>query len=427
MDTIFALASASGKAGVSVIRVSGPKAHSVGKALAGELPLDRKAGLRRLKSATGATLDDALVLAFSKGKSFTGEEVVEFHVHGSIAVVSAVLAELSQFSQVRLADPGEFTRRALENGKLDLTQVEALSDLIESETEAQRQQALKILSGAFAERVLGWRRKIIQAASLIEATIDFADEDVPVDVTEDVSQYLTDVMLEITAELNGLSAAERVRVGFEVAIIGEPNVGKSTLLNYLAGRDAAITSEIAGTTRDVIEVRIDLAGLPVTFLDTAGLRDTDDQVEKIGVERALERAKGADLRIHLMPDSSTPSWDVLADDIVVIGKSDLNDGVVGVSGLDGAGVDQLISDISSVLAGRVAKSGLASRERHRVALLSGRNRLKKALDILEAGPDLYDVVSEEIRLGASDLARLTGHVDVEDLLDEIFLNFCVGK
>jgi tRNA modification GTPase len=325
-----------------------------------------------------------------------------------------------------LAEPGEFTRRAFENGAMDLTQVEALSDLIESETEVQRQQALRVLSGELGDRVDGWRSDIVRAASLIEATIDFADEDVPVDVTPEVFGLLEAVTTSISNELKGLSASERVRSGFEIAIVGPPNAGKSTLLNYLAGRDAAITSDIAGTTRDVIEVQMDVSGLPVTFLDTAGLRDTDDVVESIGVERAKNRALAADLRIHLVPNGEEPLIEVSDQDLVRQAKCDeISD--FGVSGKTGAGVPELLTKVSEVLSARVARSSLVSRERHRLVLGHGLECLTRALELLQLGPEAYDITSEEIRSAVINLESLLGRVDVEHLLDEIFANFCVGK
>jgi tRNA modification GTPase len=307
VDTIFAMSSAQGKAGVSVLRVSGPQAFAACQKLCGDVPPRRVASLRVLSDADGGLLDQALVLTFAKGASFTGEDSVEFQVHGSIAVVSAVLNALAGMPDHRMADPGEFTRRALDNGCLDVAQIEGLSDLIDAETEVQRVQALRVLSGDLGTRAESWRRDLIRAAALIEATIDFADEDVPVDVSPEVSSLVSAVIEDLDREISGVGVAERIRTGFEVAILGAPNVGKSTLLNALAGRDAAITSDVAGTTRDVIEVRMDLRGLPVTLLDTAGLRDTTDRVEAIGVDRARTRAQSADLRVLLAePDTPLP-------------------------------------------------------------------------------------------------------------------------
>ncbi len=272
METIFALASARGKAGVAVFRISGPQALAAGEVLVGHLPAPHRAGLRRIV-ADGEVIDDGLVLVFPQGESFTGEPVVELQVHGSVAVAAALGRVLSAMPGLRLAEPGEFTRRALANGRLDLAQVEGLADLIDAETEAQRRQAERVLQGAVAERVAEWRKLLVRVTALVEATIDFADEDVPVNVAPEVEALLDRLGGELRREIAGSRVAERVRDGFEVAIVGAPNTGKSTLLNALAGREAALTSEVAGTTRDVIEVRMDLDGVPVTLLDTAGLHE----------------------------------------------------------------------------------------------------------------------------------------------------------
>ncbi|WP_425097786.1 tRNA uridine-5-carboxymethylaminomethyl(34) synthesis GTPase MnmE [Tropicibacter sp. S64] len=427
MDTIFALASAPGKAGVSVIRVSGPAALAAGKVLCGDVPKPRVAALRKLVGAEGAVLDEALVLVFDAGKSFTGESVVEFQVHGGTAVISAVLDRLAGLDGLRHAEAGEFTRRALENGKLDLTQVEALADLIDAETESQRKQAVEVLSGALGALVDSWRRDIIRAASLLEATIDFADEEVPVDVSDEVRGLVSNVHDQIAAQLSGLTAAERVRTGFEVAIVGSPNVGKSTLLNFLAGRDAAITSEVAGTTRDVIEVRMDIGGFAVTLIDTAGLRDTSDVVEALGVDRAKMRADRADVRVHLLEPGGAPVLAVRQNDIVLTGKADMSGETDGVSGLTGYGVSGFLDTLKGILQDLSAGAGVASRVRHRQVLEKGKDHLQAALVLLDDGPDLYDVASEEIRVAARSMSALLGYVDVEHLLDEIFSSFCVGK
>jgi tRNA modification GTPase len=428
MDTIFALATAHGKAGVAVVRISGPQAFAAGERLAGTLPEPRRAGLRLLRDADGVRLDEALILTFEDRASFTGEPVVELQLHGSVAVVGAVLRELGSIPDLRQAEPGEFTRRALENGRLDLAQVEGLADLIEAETEAQRRQALRVLSGDLGGKAEGWRRDLIRAAALIEATIDFADEDVPVDVSPEVTGLLTGVMASLDAEIAGVSAAERVRSGFEVAIVGAPNVGKSTLLNALAGRDAAITSEFAGTTRDVIEVRMDIAGLPVTLLDTAGLRETQDKIEEIGIQRARERAALADLRVFLVEGDQRPDFTPESDDIVLKAKADLLDDKSGaVSGVSGDGVAALIDAVSEKLSQRTANIGIATRERHRVAMERAVDALTSAKMFAAMGEDMTELAAEEMRTAIRALDALVGRIDVENLLDEIFASFCLGK
>lgn len=427
MDTIYAQASARGKAGVAIIRISGPLSWSVTEVLSGSLPPARVAGLRRLR-LNGDFLDEALVLCFEAEASFTGERVTELHLHGSIATVSAVLRALSGFDGLRLAEPGEFTRRALENGQLDLTQVEGLSDLIEAETEAQRRQALTVLSGAIGQKVDGWRRNLIRACALIEATIDFADEDVPVDVSPEVLELINRVCGELRHEHDGVGAAERVREGYEVAIIGRPNSGKSTLLNRLAGREAAITSDVAGTTRDVIEVRMDIDGLAVTFLDTAGLRETPDQVEAIGVARAIERAERADLRLFLLDDEEVGLISPRAGDLVVQGKADLRSQCgLAVSGLTGAGVGELLAEISERLSRKAAAAGTMTRERHRIAMSRAVEALEMARDEVMLRPEHAEIAAEALRDAARALDTLVGRIDVETLLDEIFSSFCIGK
>lgn len=429
MDTIYSLASARGKSGVAVVRISGPHAFLAAQDMAGGLPAIRKAGLRNLKTADGRVLDEAIVLCFDDGASFTGEPVVEFQLHGSTAVVRAVLDELSSFPDLRLAEPGEFTRRALENERLDLAQVEGLADLLDAETEAQRRQAFNILSGALGGLAEAWRRDLIRAAALLEATIDFADEDVPVDVSPEVEALLDGVLTTLRSETAGTRIAERIRDGFEVAIVGAPNAGKSTLLNALAGRDAAITSEVAGTTRDVIEVQMELAGLPVTVLDTAGLREAQDAVEAIGVERALTRAKAADLRVFLKSDmDETMPLAPGAEDIVVYGKADLrSSNELAVSGLTGKGVDKLVARIAYLLEDRVKGAGIATRARHRVAMERALAALDDARIELGHGPDRAEFAAEEIRTAIRALDSLVGRIDVEHLLDEIFASFCLGK
>lgn len=427
MDTIFALASARGKAGVAVVRLSGPRSHEAVAKFC-KLPAPRRATLREL-TWNGELLDEALVIVFELGASFTGEACAELQLHGSSAIVGSVLRILSEFSGLRQADPGEFTRRALENGRLDLAQVEGLADLIDAETESQRKQAMRVLSGAIGKKVDGWRSNLVRAAALVEATIDFADEEVPVDVMPEVSALISVLLVDLQRELAGYAAAERIRDGFEVAIVGAPNVGKSTLLNALAGREAAITSEIAGTTRDVIEVRMDLSGLAVTLLDTAGLRTTDDQIEQIGVARAMARAATADLRVFLVDDPQDITLlGRQSDDIVVVGKADIRGNMLGaVSGKTGLGLEELIQQITSRLTQRAASAGLIIRERQRNALMSAMSGLESSTMAIAKGVEIPELIAADLRASMRALEMILGRIDVEDLLDEIFLSFCIGK
>ncbi|OJY33020.1 MULTISPECIES: tRNA uridine-5-carboxymethylaminomethyl(34) synthesis GTPase MnmE [Gemmobacter] len=430
MDTIYALASARGRAGVAIIRVSGPAAFEAARKLTrGALPPERQAVLRKIE-LDGEILDEGLLLLFGAERSFTGEAVAEFHLHGSIAVTGAVLRAMSTIPGLRPAGPGEFTRRALENGRLDLAQVEALADLIDAETEAQRRQAVRVLSGHIGQRVEAWRGRLLRAAALIEATIDFVDEDVPVDVTPEVREIATALLDEMQKEISASAVAERVRQGFEVAIVGAPNAGKSTLLNALAGREAAITSEVAGTTRDVIEVRMDIAGFPVTLLDTAGLRETDDHVEGIGIARAIERAGQADLRIFLLENRA----DVLPmtpeeGDIILLGKADLweDANILSVSGKTGQGLDRLVERIGQQLSGRYDGEPLLIRERQRLALMDAAASLKVALAWLSSYDSRVELVAESLRAASRSLDMLIGRIGVEDILGEIFSSFCIGK
>lgn len=409
---------------MAVFRLSGPNAHEAVVALSGPLPLARRASLRLLKW-DGQVLDEALVLVFDAGASFTGEACAELQVHASVAVVQAVLRALAAQPGLRIAEAGEFTRRALENGRLDLAQVEGLADLIDAETEAQRRQALRILSGTVGRRADGWRAKLIRSAALLEATIDFADEDVPVDVAPEVLALIDDVLAELRQEAAGYHVAERIRDGFEVAIVGPPNAGKSTLLNALAGRDAAITSEIAGTTRDVIEVRMEIGGQAVTLLDTAGLRDAVDQVERIGVERGVERAKRADLRVFLVTGEAFGGISPEVEDIVVAAKADLHG--IGISGLTGQGVSELIEAIAGRLASLTQGAGIISRERHRHFIATAIGAMESARLEVESGAARSEIAADDLRVAIRALEGLVGRIDVENLLDEIFSSFCIGK
>ncbi len=423
-DTIFALATAAGRAGVAIVRISGRDASALAGQLMSSVPVGR--GLRELRSSDGVILDQALVLSFVGDASFTGEPVIELHLHGSPAIVRSVLFALEGHGG-RPAEAGEFTRRALENGKLDLAQVEGLADLIDAETEAQRRQALRVFAGGLGALAEEWRRQLIRAAALIEATIDFVDEDVPVDVTPEVSALLTAVRDGMSTQIDGVAAAERIRDGFEVAIVGAPNIGKSTLLNRLAGRDAAITSEVAGTTRDVIEVQMDLGGLAVTLLDTAGIRQTTDIVEEIGVSRAIDRANHADLRVFLVAKGAAPAMKPVAGDLVVVGKADLaGNEEFGVSGLTGLGIDALVGKITTELQARAGLAGVAIRARHRSAMEQASEQISAVLAALHDDVPA-DLLAEDIRHAIRAVDMVVGRVDVEDLLDEIFSSFCIGK
>lgn len=427
MDTIFALASARGRAGVAVIRISGPQSFLAVKALCGDVPAMRRASLRRLRQGDDL-LDEAVVLTFAEGNSFTGEESAELHIHGSSAGISRLLQVLSQLPGLRLADAGEFTRRALENGRLDLAQVEGLADLIDAETEAQRQQAMRVLTGDLGRKVEGWRLGLVRAAALVEATIDFADEEVPQDVTPEVAELVSGLLAELCGELAKSAGAERIRDGFEVAIVGAPNVGKSSLLNALARRDVAITSEVAGTTRDVIEVRMDIAGLPVLLLDTAGLRQAEDRIEQIGIDRAMQRAGVADLRIFLLErrDDLLPIRPADGD-LVVTGKADLTGDADGISGKTGQGLDWLLAEIGARLSARVPGTGLLIRERHRNAMQRAIAALTLARDLLHGRPVQAELVAVELRSAMHHLEMMVGKIGTEALLGEIFASFCIGK
>ena len=427
MDTIFALASAPGKAGISIVRLSGPLAINVAEKLTKSKLKERQPNLRVIYDSDNHFIDQALILLFSKPYSFTGENVVEFHLHGSNAVVSSVIKLLGNFKGLRAAEPGEFTRCALENGKIDLAQVEGLADLIDAETDAQHKQAARIFNGALGEKTKEWRAKLVKAGALLVATLDFADEEVPEEVTLEVGKLINMVLSDLDKEIIGVQTAERIRSGFEVAIVGAPNLGKSTLLNYLVGRDAAITSNISGTTRDVIEVKLDLRGLPVTILDTAGIRKSDDKVEEIGISRALERSSLSDLRIVLTEDGEYPSGLKSRDtDIICIAKDDQgNRG--GVSGKTGAGIDRLKNNIWDILNGKSQYVGIATRERHKSSMVNARKFLGNAVVSLRDGPEYYDITAEEIRAATSALDSLIGRIGVEDVLDEVFSSFCLGK
>jgi tRNA modification GTPase len=427
-DTIYALATSQGRAGVAVVRISGPDAFTSLKSLCINFNINpRKLKLCDLYNDEGLHLDRALVIPFKGPQSFTGEDVVELHLHGSIAVIQKTLETLSKLPNLRQALPGEFTRRAFTNEKLDLAEIEGLADLIEAETEAQRVQALQVLSGKLGQRVQEWRSMIIKAMAFIEVTIDFADEEVPTDISKDVLLILTNIIKDLEYESESTKVAERIRSGFEVAIVGKPNVGKSSLLNALSGREAALTSEEAGTTRDIIEVRMDLGGLPVTMMDTAGLRDTDNLIENKGISKAIEKANSADLVIVLTEDGEIPIEIQNSSVLKFVSKCDDGELADGVSAFTGYGLDNMISSIKRKLEKRVQNQGLATRYRHREAIDSAVNKIQMAKKFVKDGPSFYDLAAEELRQTTYTLDELFGKVDVENVLDEIFSSFCLGK
>lgn len=426
MDTIVALATARGRAGVAVVRVSGPRAWDVCDRIAGKVPAPRRAALCVLRDSQGERIDEALVLVFDAGGSFTGEKVVEFQTHGSPAIIAALIREILLTEGVRAAEAGEFTRRAFEAGKLSLVEVEGLADLLEAETEAQRKLAQRIFDGTAARLLESWRSDLLQSLAMLEASIDFSDEEIPADLSTHIRAPLREVQIAIAQQIAGSAASERIRDGFEVAIVGAVNAGKSTLLNAMAGREAAITSERAGTTRDVIEVRMDIGGLPVTLIDTAGLRDTDDEVEKIGIARGQARAEAADLRVYLKSAPDERVVPFFSEDIVILSKSDLWQ-LPGVSGTTGVGLGDLVALIEERLAGRVATSSMFSRERHFDKLRNADSHLQTALYGLDQGGVGWEVVSVDIRAAIASLDGIIGRIDVEDVLGRIFASFCIGK
>jgi tRNA modification GTPase len=437
-NTIFALSTAPGKAGVAVVRISGPEAAVALMALCGSpMPEARTAALRRIRHPrTGEELDRGLVLWFPQGASFTGESSAELQVHGSRAVVAAILDALSGLPGCRMAEPGEFTRRAFESGRLDLAQVEALDDLIAADTAVQRCLALRGLEGRLGARVALWRGELLLVRSLLAAEIDFSDEG---DVGEAAAE-IDSVLLRLIADMEGVLAASGlgriVAGGYRVAILGKPNSGKSSLLNALSGTDAAIVSAIAGTTRDVIEIRLDWDGYEVVLADTAGLRATDDPVEAIGIARALERAGQADLCIVIDPEadwSGLPAALEGVDSIRVRSKSDLVDGTdrkiaddtVSLSVLTGEGLGVLRQAIIGRIRGKGAlESILVTRTRQCVVLAQARDALRRAVAVTHASVELRD---HEVRSAEAALEMLLGRIGVEEMLGAVFGRFCIGK
>ncbi|MDR7230793.1 tRNA modification GTPase [Caulobacter sp. BE264] len=444
-DTIFALATAAGRAAVAVVRISGPRSHDIVTALCGRPPAPRQAAVRKLRH-DGVVIDEALVLRFEGPASYTGEDSAEFHVHGGRAVVEALLKALAELG-ARLAEPGEFTRRAFENGKLDLAQAEGVADLIDAETEAQRRQALGQLGGALSQRYDRWRDLLVQALAMLEAAVDFPDEDLPEEVAERARPGLRQLSAELDAALSDVSRGRRVRDGFRIALVGAPNAGKSTLLNGLAERDAAIVTDVAGTTRDVIEVPLVLGGYKVLLGDTAGLRETSDAIEAEGVRRAKAWAEDADLRLwvvdgfHVKQAEHRPDA-IRAGDWLILNKADIADAANLAAAADqwaGQGLSVLrltgkseegAATLRNALALHVAEalSGAefpaATRLRHAERLVEAKCYLERALS--DVGLEV-ELAAEDVRLAARALEKISGRIDPEDVLGRVFSTFCIGK
>ena len=451
-STIFALSSGRPPAAIAVVRVSGPRAGVALEKLIGRLPEPRKAALARVRNpASGEVIDEALALWFPAPHSETGEDVAELQLHGGQAVIAGVLDALASIEGCRPAEAGEFTRRAFENGRLDLTAVEGLADLIAAETQAQRRLAYRQLKGLIGDRAEAWRRRLIETRALVEARIDFSDEaDVPEDLLGPALHAAQQLRDEIAGVLADGRRGERLRDGLVVAIAGPPNAGKSTLLNRLARREVAIVSPYAGTTRDVIEVHLDLDGYPVTLLDTAGIRDSADPVEQEGVRRARERAAAADLVLWVIDPSAgglaanghsenlanAEIWLVRnkidqADAGIYTSATNMNNSepkfILSISALTGTGMDALTAALSAYAKTYFAATELAviTRARHRDALEETVAALGRALGRDHSNDE--ELIAEELRAAATTLGRLTGRVDVEDILDVIFRDFCIGK
>ena len=442
--TIYALSSGPGISGIAVIRVSGENTAEVIKKLTGsKLPPPRVATLKKFnKNGKKELIDEGVILWFPGPNSYTGEDLAEFHVHGSRAVIKAMHSAISKINNCRLAEPGEFTKRAFQNGRINLLKAESIADLISAETEIQRKQALKIMSGKSSDQFNLWREKLLKILSHIEAKIDFPDEDLPKNIISGIQKISNNVLTEIKKTLNDQKVGERIREGFRIAIVGPTNSGKSSLLNYLSKRDVAIVSEIAGTTRDVIETHLNLDGYPVVVSDTAGIRDSKNEIEKMGIKIALNRAEDADLKLVIVSAKNVNFTGVLKglltkNAVLVVNKSDLMKGKfnskfkkyehVLISIKKDSNLNKLISKIKNKLKNKftTAEDILITRERHRQNLINCVHHLEK-FEKKKSAQD-FDKAAEDLRLATRHLGMIVGKVDVEELLGSIFNDFCIGK
>ena len=442
--TIYALSSGPGISGVAILRISGPEASKVIKSLTGkELPKPRMATLRKINNInTSELIDEGIIIWFPGPESYTGEDMAEIHVHGGKAVVLSVQNEISKVENCRLAEPGEFTKLAFQNGKINLLKAESIADLISAETEIQRLQAVKIMKGKSSAKFNELREKLLKILSFVEAKIDFPDEDIPEENLKKIKQDSSDTLNEINKILNDQKIGELIREGFKIAIVGPTNAGKSSLLNNLSNREVAIVSEIAGTTRDVVEAHLNIDGYPVIVSDTAGIRDSKDEIEKKGIRLSLKKAENADLKLVVVDaksiDLSGFLNDLLKNDaILVINKSDLLNGSLDpeilkfnhvlISIKKNLNIDLLISKIKHSLKNKfiTEEDILITRERHRQHLLQSVDHLKNFLDKNDKKD--FDKAAEDLRLATRHLGMIVGKVDVEEILGSIFNDFCIGK
>ena len=442
--TIYALSTGPGISGIAVIRISGESTKKVIKLLTGKgVPEPRVATLRKInKINTSELIDEGIILWFPGPESYTGEDMAEIQVHGSKAVIDALHTSISDIENCRLAEPGEFTKLAFQNGKINLLKAESIADLISSETEIQRQQAIKIMNGKSADQFNFLREKLLKILSHVEAKIDFPDEDLPNDILEEIKKSSDDVLKNIEKILNDQKVGERIREGFKIAILGPTNAGKSSLLNHLSNRDVAIVSEIAGTTRDVIETHLNIDGYPVIVSDTAGIRDSKNEIEKKGIKLSLNRAEEADLKLVVVDAKNLDFTDVLKglldqNAILVINKSDLLKGDIDpeikklnhvlISIKENLNIDELILKIKNNLKNKFITSDdiLITRERHRQHLEQCLEHLKNFNKKNEV--EDFDKAAEDLRLATRHLGMIVGKVDVEEILGSIFNDFCIGK